>query len=179
MTDAVVFAGGRGSRVSEILPPGTPKFLADINGRPFCELLFDQLRGLKVSHVTLVLGHHRDAIIDYIGRNADPAFVSWCVAEGSPEFLYEAAKPGIASNPIWVVNGDTIITFRPLIHKPNSAAFYFGNTFAGWKLLSHRDAWNECVPVQCDGFIDIGTPEGLAELREKMADDQRTHTVSD
>ena len=179
MTDAVIFAGGRGTRVSKILPPGTPKFLADINGRPFCELLFDQLRGLEVSHVTLVLGHHRDAIIDYIGHRTDSLRISWCVAEGSDEFLYEAAKPGIVSIPIWVINGDTLITFRPMLHKPSDAAFYFGNTYAGWKILSYKEAWYKTVPMQCAGFIDIGTPEGLAELRGKVTNDQRAHTISD
>ena len=70
VTHAVVLAGGLGTRIASVL--GTrPKALADVAGRPFLEWKLDELRRNSIDHVTFLLGHGSEEIIDYLDGKGD------------------------------------------------------------------------------------------------------------
>jgi NDP-sugar pyrophosphorylase family protein len=65
---AVIMAGGKGTRLSEITKNEIPKALAEVAGKP---LLWHQIWRLKengIIDITLVVGHLKEKIISYLGN---------------------------------------------------------------------------------------------------------------
>lgn len=58
----LVLCGGQGTRVRDVLPPGQPKALADINGRPFLEMLLTYLGQAGFSRCVLATGYGHEQI---------------------------------------------------------------------------------------------------------------------
>jgi len=63
MREAVVLAGGLGTRLRTVLPD-TPKALAPIQGRPFLDYLLDYLASQRVEQVCLALGYRAEKILE-------------------------------------------------------------------------------------------------------------------
>lgn len=64
MTDAIILAGGFGTRLKSAVPD-IPKPLADVNGRPFLDLLLAQLeRTREVERVILAVGYMAGQIME-------------------------------------------------------------------------------------------------------------------
>lgn len=72
MHDAVVLAGGLGTRIREVLGD-LPKVLAEIDGRPFLSRKLDELKenGVSRAHLLTGFGHSRvsDFVADYRQKN--------------------------------------------------------------------------------------------------------------
>lgn len=64
MREAVVLAGGLGTRLRTVLPDA-PKALAPIQGRPFLDYLLDYLASEQVEHVCLALGYQAEKILEH------------------------------------------------------------------------------------------------------------------
>ncbi|RMF52378.1 MAG: D-mannose-1-phosphate guanyltransferase [Bacteroidetes bacterium] len=69
MREAVVLAGGLGTRLRSVLPD-TPKALAPIQGRPFLDYLLDYLASQHVEHVCLALGYRAEKILERYRSNS-------------------------------------------------------------------------------------------------------------
>jgi histidinol-phosphate phosphatase family protein len=65
-TQAVILAGGRGSRLGE-LTTDRPKPMIGFHGRPFLEYLIEMLRDQGIERVLLLLGYLPDVIQDHFG----------------------------------------------------------------------------------------------------------------
>jgi NDP-sugar pyrophosphorylase family protein len=66
--DAVILAGGLGTRLRPALPD-RPKALAEVKGRPFLDLVMQYLLQAGLRRVVLALGYGADAIIAHIDTN--------------------------------------------------------------------------------------------------------------
>lgn len=68
--DAIILAGGLGTRLRSVLP-GVPKPLAPVNKRPFLDILLEQLAAFSgVGRVVLAVGYRAEAVIaEYSGGN--------------------------------------------------------------------------------------------------------------
>jgi D-glycero-alpha-D-manno-heptose 1-phosphate guanylyltransferase len=66
--DAIVLAGGLGTRLREEVP-GLPKPMAPVAGRPFLEHVLDNLDKAGVARVVLSVGHLAEKIIDHFGSS--------------------------------------------------------------------------------------------------------------
>lgn len=66
--DVVVLCGGRGTRISPVIGD-KPKILADINGRPFLEILIGQLVFHGFKNIILSVGYLKDQIKDYAEKS--------------------------------------------------------------------------------------------------------------
>ena len=66
--DVVILAGGQGTRLSA-LPGDVPKGLRPVDGRPFVEHLFDQLRAGGAARVVLSLGYRSEQFSDRFRRH--------------------------------------------------------------------------------------------------------------
>lgn len=64
--EAVVLAGGFGTRLRHILPD-VPKPMAAVCGRPFLRYLLDQLQAQGVERVILAVGYLQEVIRDFFG----------------------------------------------------------------------------------------------------------------
>ena len=66
---AAILCGGLGTRLTAAVS-ALPKCLAPVNGRPFLEYLFFQLRSFGISSVILCVGHRSAQISSYCGSGA-------------------------------------------------------------------------------------------------------------
>jgi len=108
--EAIILAGGFGTRLASRLQ-GLPKPMAPVAGRPFLEILLNQLRRNGCEHVLLSVGHLHRAIQDHFG-------VSWrgisldYVIEDAPlgtGGAIRAALAQAAEETVLVLNGDTFL----------------------------------------------------------------------
>jgi NDP-sugar pyrophosphorylase family protein len=123
--EAVVLAGGRGTRLSGALP-GVAKVLAPVKGRPFLDYVLDYLVHQGARHIVLSVGHLREQVID---KYRD--FVA-ATLHFSPELeplgtggAVRLALNLVASDPFIVVNGDSLcrvdLANLLLVHRRQSA----------------------------------------------------------
>ena len=65
---AIILAGGLGTRLASVLE-GKPKPMAQINGRPFLELLLDFLGKEGITKAILALSYKHELIQDYFKKS--------------------------------------------------------------------------------------------------------------
>ena len=66
--DVVILAGGLGTRLRTVLRD-RPKAMADIKGKPFISLLFDQLTRIGFKKVVVSTGYREEVIRQYFGQH--------------------------------------------------------------------------------------------------------------
>lgn len=107
---AFVLAGGIGTRLQPVVND-RPKSLAEINGRPFLYYQLEYLRLSGISSVVLCTGYMADAIEQAIGTQHHDMPIRYS-REDSPLGTGGAirnALPRAESEPVLVINGDTLV----------------------------------------------------------------------
>lgn len=105
--DAVILAGGLGTRLQTAVSD-RPKPLAAIQGRPFLDLLVDDLLLQGVSRFVLCVSHQREQIVAHFQARRDAEFLF--SEETSPLGTGGAVRhalPMVRSNPFLLLNGDS------------------------------------------------------------------------
>jgi D-glycero-alpha-D-manno-heptose 1-phosphate guanylyltransferase len=110
MREAIVLAGGFGTRLKQVVPE-VPKPMASIAGRPFLEILLSTLARKDFARVVLSLGFMAEKIITHFG---DCYSGMELVYEVDPQPLgtggaIRAALMRCESEHVFVFNGDTYI----------------------------------------------------------------------
>ncbi len=106
--DAVILAGGLGTRVRSVIP-GRPKVLAEILGRPFLTYLFDQLATAGISEVLLCTGYLGELIERRFGNSYGRLCLRYSLEanrQGTAGAL-RLAVPLIKAETVLVLNGDS------------------------------------------------------------------------
>jgi len=106
--EAIVLAGGLGTRLQGILPD-IPKCMAPIQGKPFLAYVFDYLISQKINKVILSVGYLNDQIIRYFGNNYQSLLIVYSIEE-EPLGTGGAIKSAInycSQDQVFVINGDT------------------------------------------------------------------------
>jgi CTP:molybdopterin cytidylyltransferase MocA/SAM-dependent methyltransferase len=124
---AIVLAAGASSRF------GSPKALAELDGRPVLEHVLDAVREAGIGRIVVVLGHAADAIEDGIGwvdemvvRNPDPSALSSSLQVGLA--AAEALEPPVDG--VLLVLGDQPRTRPEVIRALIGAARASGRPVA-------------------------------------------------
>jgi len=107
-SEAIVLAGGLGTRLQEVLP-GIPKCMAPMNGKPFLAYVLDYLIEQGFTKVILSVGYLKDHIINYFGTNYNSVEIAYAV-ENMPLGTGGAVKLSFGfckQEDIFVLNGDT------------------------------------------------------------------------
>jgi ADP-glucose pyrophosphorylase len=113
ITEALVLAGGLGSRLSKVVP-GRQKVVAPILGEPFLSRVLSKLWAEGISRVVLALGYLAEDALSAIepfvpkGMTIVPSIESSPLGTGG---AIRHALPLIESNTILVANGDSIIDY--------------------------------------------------------------------
>jgi len=106
MIDAVILAGGFGTRLQKIVSD-VPKPLAPIRDTPFLDLLINQLKSFSiVDRIVLAVGYKAGQIIDYYQESDFPIFFS---KEDTPLGTGGALKKALSlckNSTILALNGD-------------------------------------------------------------------------
>ena len=63
---ALILAGGLGTRLREVVRD-RPKPMADVHGKPFLQILIEQLRSQGIKEIVLSVGYMAEKIISYFG----------------------------------------------------------------------------------------------------------------
>ena len=128
MIDAVILCGGRGERLRAVLSD-RPKPLAEVDGRPFLELLLLALKTAGVRRVVLATGYLGEAIEGAMGDGR--RFNVTLTYSREPEPLGTAgalrlAAGHVRSSPVLVLNGDSYCHYQLDamldVHRERSAA---------------------------------------------------------
>ena len=107
-TDAVILCGGKGERLKSVVGD-VPKPMADINGRPFLDILMDYLSNFGFRRIILCSGYKGEEIKRYYGKKSRSLDIL-CSHEEEPLGTAGAIKNAqalIKSNPFLVMNGDS------------------------------------------------------------------------
>ena len=67
---AVIMAGGKGSRLAALTRDEIPKPMAPFLGKPLLEWQLEELKRYGIRRATLVVGHQKEKIISYFGDGA-------------------------------------------------------------------------------------------------------------
>jgi D-glycero-alpha-D-manno-heptose 1-phosphate guanylyltransferase len=108
--EAVVLAGGRGTRLRKAVP-SLPKSMAPIGKGPFLSYLFGWLRAQGITEIILALGHRRKAIARYYARHQPSGLSLRYSVETAPLGTGGALRnlrSMLAGEEFLVVNGDSI-----------------------------------------------------------------------
>ena len=110
--DVLILAGGFGTRLRPVVSD-RPKAMADVRGRPFISLLFDQLINFGFQRVIVATGFRADAIRRHFGSQYQDLEIVYS-KENEPLGTGGALKLGhshIHSQHVLVMNGDTFVDF--------------------------------------------------------------------
>ena len=109
--DIAILAGGLGTRLSSVLPD-RPKVMALVGGRPFLDFLLEALTVQGARRMVLCLGSRAQAVIDYLAVHDYAPLEIQTSVEPLPLGTAGAlafAFPHFRSNPVMVMNGDTLV----------------------------------------------------------------------
>lgn len=110
MREAIVLAGGFGTRLRHVLPD-IPKPMAPICGRPFLEILLGSLARKGFERAVLSLGHMADNISAHFGESFAGMQLVY-VVEAQPLGTGGAIRKAMAqchADHVYVFNGDTFL----------------------------------------------------------------------
>lgn len=107
--EAVILAGGMGTRLRGVIGADIPKCMAPVAGVPFLDyLLHDALRQ-GITHIMLSLGHKSSAVTDWLATRHFPLHIDWVI---EPQPLgtgggIRLALQACQTEQVFVLNGDT------------------------------------------------------------------------
>ena len=105
---AVILAGGFGTRLKHVLP-NVPKPMADINGRPFLAVLIAHLRLQGFTSFVICIHHMREQIIDYFRDYKEVRFSIEPSPLGTGGAIAHAIRQCGLNGQIAVMNGDSFL----------------------------------------------------------------------
>lgn len=111
--DAVILCGGQGTRLRSVLGDG-PKSLAEVGGRPFLEILLDQLKTAGWRRVVLCTGYGSAALQQHFnstGPALEICFSEEQVPLGTGGALRNAL-PLLKTDMALVMNGDSYVSLH-------------------------------------------------------------------
>lgn len=126
--EAVILAGGLGTRLKEAVPD-VPKVLAPVNGRPFLEYLLDYMEHYVIERVILSVGYKNEMIMDHFGDQYKSIHIEYAI-EDEPLGTGGAIKKAfetVEDNKAFVFNGDTMFRINLIklydFHMSNMSNF--------------------------------------------------------
>lgn len=111
--NAIILAGGLGSRLRSVIGHEIPKPMADVGGRPFLSYLLDFLIGKKIQSVCLSVGYKSNSIIEYFGGGYNGLNITYSIEDlplGTGGAINRAFDVSSFSE-AFVFNGDSILGF--------------------------------------------------------------------
>ncbi|MBS1629809.1 MAG: nucleotidyltransferase family protein [Bacteroidetes bacterium] len=107
--EAIILAGGLGTRLRGVIGADTPKCMAPVAGIPFLDYLLRYAARQGITHIMLSLGHKSEAVTDWLSSRHFPMNIDWVI---EPEPLgtgggIRLALQACQARQVFVLNGDT------------------------------------------------------------------------
>ena len=151
--DAVILAGGRGTRISHLFPD-IPKPMIRVNGRPFIEWVIMWLVKHGIKRVVISTGYLHAVIKDFIEGLSDKYDIELLISRedealGTGGAVRHACRR-VRSNDIIVLNGDSLCLFdlREFV-----GAFLMGEYEYGVSAVLVKDVSRFGTVCCCNGEI--------------------------
>ena len=106
--EALILAGGLGTRLRDIVID-VPKPMAQVNGRPFLEYIFEWMSRYSIGKVILSVGYKPESVLKHFGDSCSGIPIDYAVEEkplGTGGALKYALQKTSDRN-ILIINGDT------------------------------------------------------------------------
>jgi D-glycero-alpha-D-manno-heptose 1-phosphate guanylyltransferase len=126
--EAILLAGGLGTRLHKVTGDTYPKSLAEVDGKPFLHYIIKYLESMGVKRFIFAVSHHAQMIVDNVNEsfpNLDCVFSY----ENEPMGTGGAIKQALEfaqSDDVLVVNSDSFMEFSLdqfcLFHQKNQAS---------------------------------------------------------
>lgn len=159
--EAIVLAGGLGTRLASRLH-GLPKPMAPVAGRPFLEILLNQLRRSGCTRVLLSVGQQHTVIQDHFGASFHGMPLDY-VVESVPLGTGGAIRLALAQareESVLVLNGDTFLDadYAAML-RFHAAEVQAGGGAAVTLAVVHRDDISRYGSVIIEGQRIVGFQE--------------------
>lgn len=108
--EAIILAGGLGTRLRSVIGEALPKCMAEVAGRPFLHYLFQYLEGEGCTRAILSLGHGHSHILDWLEKESPTQLEIVHVIEHEPLGTgggIRLAMGEAREEHVFVLNGDT------------------------------------------------------------------------
>jgi D-glycero-alpha-D-manno-heptose 1-phosphate guanylyltransferase len=159
MVEAIILAGGLGTRLREAVP-NLPKCMAPVANRPFISHVIDALRQQGVEHFIFSLGYKAEVIEQYLQEYYPTLSYTVAIEEeplGTGGAIQLAIQQAQTQNVI-VANGDTLfkVKLKDLIavHKENKA-----ECTLALKPMQHFDRY---------GVVELSSSNKIVSFKEKQ-----------
>jgi len=109
MTEAIILAGGLGTRLRSAVPD-LPKCMAPVNGKPFIAYVIDHFQKQGVHKFILSLGYKHESIADFITHQFSVTNFQFVIEEeplGTGGAIQLACSKATTENVV-ITNGDTL-----------------------------------------------------------------------
>lgn len=106
--EAIILAGGFGTRLRSVVAD-LPKPMAPINGKPFLEILLDDLGKKEIDKIVLAVGYKKEIIKNYFKdryKNIEILYSEEAEPLGTGGAIKKALKL-VEEEQIFIINGDT------------------------------------------------------------------------
>lgn len=156
--DVVILCGGLGKRLRPILND-RPKAMAEINNRPFLDILIDYISSFGFRRLILCIGYLGNAIKQYYQNKKTHFEIIFSEEKNSlgTAGAVKNAEPFIRSTPFLVMNGDS---FCPLnVHK-----------FLTFHIAKQSELSQVLVKMKktsCNGMVKLDEASRIVEFAEK------------
>jgi NDP-sugar pyrophosphorylase family protein len=188
--DAIVLAGGLGSRLRDVLPD-RQKVTAPVGGKPFLAKLIDWLTQAGVGRIVLAAGHRApdvETVAAAYGSRKPPVLISIEPAPLGTGGAARLALPMTVSDPVLVLNGDSFADIDlavlgrfhaernarvslALVKAPSANRYGFVETDVAGAVLSFSEKPAEKPAMTSAGAINAGvyvfSRAALSALPEK------------
>jgi NDP-sugar pyrophosphorylase family protein len=107
-SDVVILCGGLGTRLKPVLHD-RPKPMAQINGRPFLDLVVDHVLSYGFRRIVFCTGHHGEWIAQHVSRRSDcAAIISHEQTQLGTAGALRACRSLLTTPTTLVLNGDSL-----------------------------------------------------------------------
>lgn len=109
ITEAIILAGGLGTRLREAVPE-LPKCMAPVAGHPFLKYVIDYYRSQGIQKFILSLGYKHESIEEYLAEHYSDLDYSTVIETeplGTGGAIFKSAAEASSSD-VLVLNGDTL-----------------------------------------------------------------------
>ncbi len=145
--DFLILCGGRGTRLRPVVFD-KPKVMVDINGRPFLDIILENIAAHGFKRIILSVGHLKEQIIDYYSKQVRDYQINF-LEEKKPLGTGGAIKKAesmIKSEYFFVANGDS---FFPVDFK-NVYDYHLKNESLLSVVLTQVENTGDCGIVELD-----------------------------
>jgi D-glycero-alpha-D-manno-heptose 1-phosphate guanylyltransferase len=156
MKEAIILAGGMGTRLREVIPD-VPKPMAKVSGKPFLFYVLQWLARYDFKRVIISAGYKADVIINYFGDSFNGMSIDYAI-EKKPlgtggAVIFALTK--ISGHVILILNGDT--WFPIDLNKFYAFHDEKGNLFS--IALKRMKNFSRYGTVECEGSTILGFKE--------------------